>query len=92
MASVSRAEYPGELRRIGGFSMRTAFCLLNDFGPAPTYVHVDGHRYMLVSLAADQLLAAIESVSANKHNHAVFIIGLKFMIYIKTPFIFWEQI
>ena len=41
--------------------MRTAFCLLNDFGPAPTYVHVDGHRYMLVSHAADQMLAAIES-------------------------------
>ena len=41
--------------------MRTAFCLLNDFGPAPTYVHVDGHRYMLVSHAADQMMAAIES-------------------------------
>jgi hypothetical protein len=41
--------------------MRSAHCLLNDCGPAPTYIHVDGHRYMLVSHAADQMLAAIES-------------------------------
>ena len=41
--------------------MRAAFCLLNDFGPAPTYICVEGHRYMLVSHAADQMLAAIES-------------------------------
>ena len=25
--------------------MRLAYCLLNDYGPAATYIHVEGHRY-----------------------------------------------
>jgi hypothetical protein len=41
--------------------MRAGFHLLNDSGPPPIYIHVDGQRYMLVSHAADQMLAAIES-------------------------------
>jgi hypothetical protein len=41
--------------------MRSAHCLLNDYGPAPKYIHVAGHRYVLLSHAADQMLAAIES-------------------------------
>jgi hypothetical protein len=40
--------------------MRAAFYLMDDYGPAPTYVVLDGNRYMLVSHAADQMLAAIE--------------------------------
>ena len=41
--------------------MRLAHCLLNEYGPPATYIHVEGHRYVLVSHAADQMLAAIES-------------------------------
>ena len=41
--------------------MRLVHCLLNEYGPPATYIHVEGHRYMLVSHAADQMLAAIES-------------------------------
>jgi hypothetical protein len=41
--------------------MRLAHCLLNEYGPPATYIHVEGHRYVLVSHAADQMLAAIGS-------------------------------
>ena len=41
--------------------MRAGFHLLNDSGPPPTYIHVEGQRYILLSHAADQMLAAIES-------------------------------
>ena len=41
--------------------MRLAHCLLNEYGPPAAYIHVEGHRYVLVSHAADQMLAAIES-------------------------------
>jgi hypothetical protein len=46
--------------------MRLAHCLLNEFGPPSTYIHVEGHRYMLVSHAADQMLAAIESAKTDE--------------------------
>ena len=46
---------------IWGEMMRVAFCLLNDLGPPSTYIHVDGHRYVLVAHAADQMQVAIES-------------------------------
>jgi hypothetical protein len=46
--------------------MRAAFYLMDDYGPAPTYVVLDGNRYMLVSHAADQMLAAIESAEISE--------------------------
>ena len=48
--------------------MRLAYCLLNDYGPAATYIHVEGHRYMLVSHAADQMMAAIESAETAERD------------------------
>jgi hypothetical protein len=52
--------------------MRVGFHLLNDSGPPPTYIFVDGQRYMLVSHAADQMLAAIESAERAMANKSKF--------------------
>jgi hypothetical protein len=41
--------------------MRAGFYLRDDFGPPPIYILIEGTRYVQVSHAADQMLAAIES-------------------------------